>query len=289
MAGLNTQVVTIDREAAKRLRLTLEEAGYSFYEVDYAQFGAKGEGVNVVVYDSGKMVIQGKGASDFKLMRLSEVLPQPKARLKERTIGCDEAGKGDYFGPLCVAAVALSPEEEIFLDEVPLFDSKTLTDRDVIRAAEHLRGVLPHEVISIGPKRYNEMYATFGNLNTLLAWAHAKAMLAVFDKTGCRNVLLDQFASPTIVLKALGARRNDVKLVTRVRAESDPAVAAASILARDGFLRGLARLTPVAGMPLPKGAGSPVLRAGRALVKERGTAILSEVAKVHFKTTQQIS
>jgi ribonuclease HIII len=289
MAGLKTQVLTIDREASKRLRLILEEAGYAFHDVAYAQYGAKGENVSLVVYDSGKLVLQGKGVSDFRLMRLQPLLPAAVARLKERTIGCDEAGKGDYFGPLCVAAVALSPEEELFMDEVPLFDSKTLTDRDVGVAAEQIRNILPYEVISIGPKRYNEMYATFGNLNTMLAWAHAKAMLAVFDKTGCRNILLDQFAAREVVLKALGARRKDVNLVTRVRAESDPSVAAASILARDAFLSGLARLKSVAGVPLPKGAGDPVLRAGRALVTTRGRSILTEVAKVHFKTTQQIS
>lgn len=285
MAGLNTRVVTLDPDAGRRLREVLDAAGYEFYSVDHARFGARGEGVNVVLYNSGKLVIQGKGASDFRLMRLDGIVPRQEARLKKRTIGCDEAGKGDYFGPLCVAAVALSPEEEVFLDEVPLFDSKTLSDREVGQAAEILRNTLPHEIISIGPRRYNEMYETFGNLNALLAWAHAKAMLSVSEKTGCRDVLLDKFADVRVVERALGQRLKDVDLVARVKAESDPAVAAASILARDAFLRGLGRLGPVAGMPLPKGAGEPVLRAGRALVKARGEGILREVAKVHFKTT----
>lgn len=288
MAGSAGFVTELERAPALRLESMLRDAGYEFRTVEHAVFGAKGEGVNVVYYGSGKLVVQGKGASDFRLHRLSEITGPPVARLKERTIGCDEAGKGDYFGPLVVAACALSPEEERFLDEVPLKDSKTLSDPQIRDAAEHLRGVLPHEIIVISPRRYNEMYASFGNLNSLLAWAHAKAMLAVAEKSGCKNVLLDEFCERGVVVRALGARVKDVDLVTRTKAESDPAVAAASILARDAFVRGLYRLRDVAGMPLPKGAGSPVLEAGRKLVKAKGRAILAEVAKLHFKTTDDL-
>ena len=289
MAASAPSVIKLDKAQGKKLGQILEDAGYEFREVAYAMYGAKGEGVNVVFYNSGKLVIQGKGAADFKLHRLQEVTGPPEPLLKERTIGCDEAGKGDYFGPLSVAAVALGPDEEPFLDEVPLMDSKLITDRDIRTAAEHLRNVLPHEVIVIMPRKYNELYEKIGNLNTLLAWAHSKAMLAVYDKTGCKNVLLDQFANPQVVFKALGKRRGDIHLVTRTKAESNPAVAAASILARDAFLRGLYSLKSTAGVPLPKGAGSPVLKAGKALVKERGPMILKDVAKLHFKTTGQIS
>lgn len=289
MAGLNSFVTELGEDAGVRLMSMLRDAGYEFRSVDHARFGAQGEGVSVVWYRSGKLVVQGKGASDFRLHRLSEITGPAAPRLKERTIGCDEAGKGDYFGPLVVAACALSPEEEQFLDEVPLQDSKTLSDHQVREAAEHLRNILPHAVIAIGPARYNEMYDSFGNLNKLLSWAHAKAMLEVVRKTGCRKVILDQFCDRSVVVRALGADVRELDLETCVRAESDPAVAAASILARDGFLRGLAKLKSIAGVPLPKGAGAPVLKAGRALLKEKGLAILREVAKLHFKTTDDLS
>ncbi|MAG54855.1 MAG: ribonuclease HIII [Planctomycetes bacterium] len=289
MAGSTTFVTKLDQDAGQRLETMLRDAGYEFREVAHARFGAKGEGVNAVLYTSGKLVIQGKGLADFKLMRLSEITGPPVARLEVATIGCDEAGKGDYFGPLTVAAVALTPEEEPFLDEVPLQDSKTLRDGQISEAAEHLRNVLPHEVITIGPSRYNDLYESFGNLNRLLAWAHAKAMLALHDKTGLKRVLLDKFCDESVVKRALGARAGDIELESRPRAEEDPAVAAASLLARDAFVRGIARLKWVAGITLPKGAGAPVLKAGRALIAQKGRNILREVAKLHFKTTEDIT
>ena len=288
MAGLNMFVDRIDDATGAQLEEMLRSAGYEFREVEYARFGAKGESVSVVLYTSGKLVVQGKGASDFRLHRLQELTGLPEPRLKVATIGCDEAGKGDYFGPIVAAAVAMTPEEEQFLDEIPLCDSKTLSDRQIAGAAEHLRNVVSHEVIVIGPRRYNELYAKFQNVNHLLAWAHGKAMLAVKDKTGIDHVLLDKFCDESVVKRALGARSSEIDLHSRPRAEDDPAVAAASLLARDAFVRGIDRLRHVAGRPLPKGAGSPVLKAGRELVKERGRGILAEVAKVHFRTTGQL-
>ena len=265
MAGLNMFVDRIDDATGAQLEEMLRSAGYEFREVEYARFGAKGESVSVVLYTSGKLVVQGKGASDFRLHRLQELTGLPEPRLKVATIGCDGAGKGDYFGPIVAAAVAMTPEEEQFLDEIPLCDSKTLSDRQIAGAAEHLRNVVPHEVIVIGPRRYNELYAKFQNVNHLLAWAHGKAMLAVKDKTGIDHVLLDKFCDESVVKRALGARSSEIDLHSRPRAEDDPAVAAASLLARDAFVRGIDRLRHVAGRPLPKGAGSPVLKAGREL------------------------
>lgn len=289
MAGLSNFVTTLDGDQGGRLEALLREVGFEFRDVAHATFAAKGEGVNVVLYQSGKLVVQGKGGSTFRQERLEAICGRPAPRLEHATVGADEAGKGDYFGPLVVAACALTPEVEAFLDDVPLDDSKTLSDQQVREAADHLRPILPHEIISIGPKRYNEMYASFGNLNTLLAWAHAKAILAVVDSSGCSRVLLDRFCDESVVRRALGSRAGDVLLETRPRAEENPAVAAASIFARNAFLAGLARLRHVAGRPLPKGAGAPVLKAGRALIADRGRAILNDVAKLHFKTTRDIS
>jgi len=288
VAGLKNFVSKLDRTCGEQLEALLRDLGYEFREVAYARFGAKGEGVSVVLYDSGKLVVQGKGASEFRLHRLQEIVGLPEPRLKVATIGCDEAGKGDYFGPLVAAAVAMTPEEEKFLDEVPLQDSKTLNDRQISQAAEYLRNVLPHEIVAIGPARYNELYRKFRNVNHMLAWAHGKAMLAVRDKTGIEHVLLDQFCDPGVVVRALGDRSQDIDLEARPRAEDDPAVAAASLLARDAFVRGIDRLKHVAGCPLPKGAGAPVLEAGRRLVEERGRGVLADVAKLHFRTTEQI-
>lgn len=285
---MNTLVLELDRARCGALRRDLEDAGYEFRKVDHALFAAKGEGVNVVCYLSGKLVVQGKGAADFRLQRLTDKVAPRSARLKEALIGADEAGKGDYFGPLVVAACALTPEVEKFLDEVPLIDSKRLTDQQALDGADVLQRVVPHEVIVIGPRRYNEMYEQFGNLNRLLAWAHARAIGEVVAKSGVRKALLDQFTTQPLVQDNLQKAQVDVDLAMRTGAESNPAVAAASILARAGFLRGLDRLKTVAGVKLPKGAGTPVLKAGRALIANKGRAVLDDVAKLHFKTTIDI-
>jgi ribonuclease HIII len=285
---MNTLVLELNRAAAIALRDELERAGYEFREVDHALFAAKGEHVNVVCYTSGKLVVQGKGSPDFRLQRLGNAMPRPKATLKRALIGADEAGKGDYFGPLVVAACALSPELEPFLDEVPLVDSKLLSDGQAITAADSLATVLPHEVIVIGPRRYNELYEQFGNLNKLLAWAHARAIAAVAQKSGVKDVLLDQFTTQPLVQHNLDRANVDVNLEMRTKAENNPAVAAASILARAGFLRGLKRLEQEFGVRLAKGAGSPVLKAGRELIAAKGRRMLDDVAKLHFKTTIDI-
>jgi ribonuclease HIII len=284
MAGLTSQVVPLDLVAAESLRSTLDEAGFTFHDVEHARFAAKGEGVTVVYYKSGKLVLQGRELRAFLERYLPGALPKPPA-VKEAMIGADEAGKGDYFGPLVAAAVLLEPDVARFLDEVPLRDSKTLSAEEVRAGAEVLRRVVPHEIVTIGPRKYNELYPKFGNVNALLAWAHKTAIAALVRRTGCRKVLLDKFADVRVMKRAFGPEIGSIDLEMRTKAEAEPAVAAASVLARDAFVRGVARLSQEIGFKLPLGAGEPVDRALRALRADRGEAILADVAKLHFKTT----
>jgi ribonuclease HIII len=286
MAGLTTQVVVLDRAQGERLRSALEEAGFEFHEVAHARFAAKGEGVNAVYYTSGKLVLQGKDLREFLERWLPEAVPKPP-EVAHAMIGADEAGKGDYFGPIVAAAAYLEPDVARFLDEVPLRDSKTLSASEVQSGAEMLRRVIPHEIVVINPKKYNELYAKFRNVNTLLAWAHKTAILALVKKTGCKKILLDKFADESVMRRAFGPDFAGLDFTMRTKAESEPAVAAASILARDAFVRGVARLSRDIGFKLPLGAGDPVDRALKALIIEKGEAILPEVAKVHFKTTEK--
>lgn len=201
-------------------------------------------------------------------------------------IGVDESGKGDYFGPLVIAACYVGPVQEAVLQGVQ--DSKKLTDKAALSIAEEIKRVCPHTVIAILPPKYNELYEKIRNLNRLLEWGHAQAIENVFKEEPCRTVISDRFADPRGLVAKLKKKGLDVDLTSRVRAESDMAVAAASILARAEFLRRLEALGSVAGFALPKGAGSPVLAAGRRFVAEVGKDRLGEVAKLHFKTTQQV-
>lgn len=202
-------------------------------------------------------------------------------------IGVDESGKGDYFGPLVVAACYVGPEHLAELEGVR--DSKKLTDPVATRLAQVIKRTCPHSVISIGPEKYNELYASIRNLNRLLAWGHARAIENVLELQPCDLVISDQFADPAYLRKTLFEKGKAIELRSMVRAESDIAVAAASILARAEFLRRLKFLGDDNGVALPKGAGPQVLVVGKKVFAQGGLAALGKVAKLHFKTTDQVA
>ncbi|AIE84773.1 ribonuclease HIII [Fimbriimonas ginsengisoli] len=206
--------------------------------------------------------------------------------MDEGHIGVDESGKGDFFGPLVVAACFVGPEHLAELDGVK--DSKKLTDKQSIGLAIRIKAVCPHSIIAIGPAKYNELYAKFKNLNSLLAWGHARAIENVLELQPSKMVISDQFAAGGAAVKrALYEKGKEIEFRSMVRAEADIAVAAASILARAEFLRRLQRLGEEFGVPLPKGATN-VIPTGRVFVAKHGREALGNVAKLHFKTTQQV-
>lgn len=211
--------------------------------------------------------------------------PQSKLCLVEGHIGVDESGKGDYFGPLVVAACYVGPEHLAELEGVQ--DSKKLSDKRALALARQIKSICPYEVLVIMPKRYNELYAEIKNLNRLLEWGHAKVIEEVQKKQPCHLAISDRFADPRGLIAKLKKKGVEIELQSFVRAESDPAVAAASILARAGFLERLAFLGGQFGLDLPKGATN-VIGFGKRFVAEHGRERLGEVAKLHFKTTAQI-
>ena len=206
----------------------------------------------------------------------------------EARIGVDEAGKGDFFGPLCVAGIQADEEAIKSLLKIGVKDSKKMTDSAVRAMAKKIKERCPHTVIAISPKKYNELYETFHNLNSLLGWGHSTVIAELIEKTSCRNVLIDQFASEHVVINALKKKNVSANLKQRTHAEQDPVVAAASILARAGFLEGLERLSERYQITLPKGANHSILQTGVLLVKKHGEEILNDVAKLHFKTTLEV-
>jgi ribonuclease HIII len=204
-------------------------------------------------------------------------------------VGSDESGKGDYFGPLVVAAVALTSENWRVLVELGVQDSKNLSDARALALSAAIRDAFPNEVVAIMPKRYNELWAKFGNVNRLLAWAHARAIENVIERVpDATAAVADQFGDESLIRNALFEQGRGVQLVQMPRAERDPAVAAASILARAAFLRRLDQLGREVGVRLPKGASPAVEATARALVASRGPGVLDGVAKKHFKTTRRV-
>lgn len=206
--------------------------------------------------------------------------------MQEGHIGVDESGKGDYFGPLVIAACYVGPEHLAELEGVK--DSKKLTDPLAIKLAAKIKATCPHSVIAINPTKYNELYGKFKNLNHLLAWGHARAIENVLEVQPSKLVISDQFAAGGVAVKrALYEKGREVEFRSMVRAEADIAVAAASILARAEFLHRLRKLGQEGGIELPKGATN-VIPTGKRIVAAKGASALGEFAKLHFKTTQQI-
>jgi ribonuclease HIII len=208
-------------------------------------------------------------------------------RLTSR-IGIDESGKGDYFGPLVIAAVFATTETEDELRLMQVRDSKRISDGRILEMAPDIRQIYPHSVVAIGPQRYNELYAKIRNLNRLLAWGHARALENLLEHVQCEVAVSDQFGDERFVLQALMEKGKRIRLIQRTKAEEDLAVAAASILARAEFLMRLKRLSEEIGTTLPKGASNTVELAGRMVVKTHGVERLKSVAKMHFKTTESV-
>ncbi|HET6615695.1 MAG TPA: ribonuclease HIII [Dehalococcoidia bacterium] len=273
-----------------RVRLTMKGAA-----VALNVYPSKG-GVTKVVFDrpaSGEAdeiaallggTASAPGKSKSAGTAIEPVLPQARA-----WIGSDESGKGDYFGPLVVAAVALTFDNWRVLQVLGVQDSKNLSDARASAMASQIRTALPNKVVVVGNRRYNELWQEMGSVNRLLAWAHARAIEDALELAPeATAAVADQFGDESLIRNALMRKGRTVELVQMPRAERDPAVAAASILARAEFLRRLDALSGETGVRLPKGASPAVEATARALVHQRGRGVLQDIAKVHFKTTKKL-
>jgi ribonuclease HIII len=206
--------------------------------------------------------------------------------MSDERVGVDESGKGDFFGPLVVAACYVGAEHYAELEGVK--DSKKLTDAQSIKLAEQIKRVCPYSVIVLNPPKYNELYEKIKNLNHLLAWGHAQAIENVLEKQPAKLIISDQFSAGGNAVKSrLKELGKQAEFISRVRAESDLAVAAASILARAEFLHRLRAIGQEFGVELPKGATN-VIPTGKRLVASFGPEVLPKVAKMHFKTSGQV-
>lgn len=209
-------------------------------------------------------------------------------------VGSDESGKGDFFGPLVVAAVRVDAAAAASLAAAGVRDSKTLTDAKARALAARIRAICAggYVEVEMTPARYNSLYDQFRaegkNLNHLLAWGHARALEDLLAKAPCRFAIADKFADEKYILSRLMAKGREVTLVQTPKAERNIAVAAASVLARDRFLARLDDLAARFAMPFPKGASPQVVAAARAFCAKAGRPALAEVAKLHFKTLEQI-
>jgi len=290
-----------DAQAAA-LKEYLSAHDFEFREVPYARFAGAKKDLNVVFYESGKLVVQGKGTQEFIEFALEpEILKEVKLgyetilnpELLAPRFGVDESGKGDFFGPLCIAGVYVNETVLNSWKDSGIRDSKNISSDARIKALAKLIRETPgcvYSVVPIGNEAYNRLYSKMASVNSILAWGHARV---IENLMGQRHKMLplpikaisDQFAySKDVVAKALMNLGREIQLVQMHKAESDMAVAAASILARDEFVTRLGKLEKEFGLKLPKGASAAVDAAAKELFTRFGVEGLAKVSKMHFRT-----
>ena len=300
-AALTSYTCKLDDEQAALLEAYLVERGYEMREVPHTRFAGHRDKLNVNFYNSGKLLVQGKGTREFVEFVLEpEILKEARLGYEAEIdpdfirprLGVDESGKGDFFGPLVIAGVYVNESVVRAWQEKGVKDSKRVTSdkrvADLARIIRQTPGCVC-EVITIGPEAYNRMHAKLGSVNKILAWGHARVIENLLGRREGmepppERAVIDQFArSKSTVANALMELGREIELIQRHKAEDDLAVAGASILARHEFLQKMAELSGKVGKTLPKGGGTPVDVAARELVSEQGEAVLGQVAKVHFR------
>ena len=300
---MNSYTHGLTRDQASKLRTLLAESGFQFSAKQYTLFFAQKNNLSVAVYEKGpKVLVQGKGVEEFVQFELEpKILGEAKLgyeevhspEMFEPHFGVDESGKGDFFGPLVVAGVYVDHGIARRLVDASVQDSKRVGSDARIRAlAETIRkgaaGLV--ETVLIGPERYNELYQKFGNLNKLLGWGHARVIENLLaKKSDCPRALSDQFADARVIEQSLLRHGRKIQIEQRTKAESDIAVAAASILAREAFINWLERRGKELGWRLERGVSASVKETAKKLVEKSGPAALREVAKVHFRTAHDIA
>src|SRR6266403_1853356 len=299
---LTSYTCKLSDEQASLLKSWLRDHHYKFREVPYARFAAEKEKTNLVFYESGKLVVQGKGTQEFIEFVLEPEILQ-EARLGYETVlnpelllprlGVDESGKGDFFGPLCIAGAYVNESVVKAWADAGVRDSKNISsDRRIKELADLIRNTpgCVTAVVPIGNEAYNRLYGKMRSVNTMLAWGHARVIENLMGQKHRMTpppvrAISDQFASnKEVVAKALMSLGREIELVQRHKAEEDIAVAAASILARHEFVTRLAALEKQFGMEFPKGASAAVDAAAKEFLAKHGLDALPKVAKMHFRT-----
>lgn len=277
----------IDSSKEKVIRGFLATAGFEFSDCAHAFWRAKKESIGATFYHSGKFLIQGKLA-DSLANDLVEKGFLASGVSANSWMGTDEAGKGDYFGPIVFAGCLMTKSVENDLLKAGVGDSKGLSDKRIAVLAQEIKTFCLWSAVVVSPPKYNELIAKMKNLNSLMGWGHARVIENILSKKSCEHIVSDKFGNEKYIINALGPKGKSMKLIQRTKGESDLAVAAASIIARDTFVKHMDRLSQECGMTIPKGAGAPVLTFGKEFVTKFGKEELNKYAKVHFKTTQQI-
>lgn len=285
----------VDLNLKDKLKRDLEEQGFTFTHPQHTIFQAAKKGISCTLYESGALTVQGKDKDPFIEFYLEpEIIhsfehSHPTAHIDTTPhIGVDEAGKGDFFGPLCTCALYADEEGIKKLVSMGVKDSKRLSDSTVKKLGKQIKAAFAFSLVRLYPEKYNELYEKFKNLNRLLAWTHAAAIEELVAKTNAERAIIDQFAEKHVMENMLEKKNIKIHVEQRHKGEQDVVVAAASIIARMSFLEGLEKISENLTIPLPKGASQEVKDTARKILARFGIEMLDKVSKKHFKTRAEI-
>jgi ribonuclease HIII len=298
---LSTYSIKLDDGQMERLRSILSGRGWEAFDVAYARYAFKGRDCNVTAYESGKLVVAGKGTEEFVAMTLEpEVTKAPKLGYDEVLhpdwfelhAGLDESGKGDLFGPVVAATVVAGKTAIEGWIKAGVKDSKKIAESQIIKLDKMIRETHGVAVATCfcGMAKYNLLMSRpHANLNRLLAWQHATALTQALAVKRAPRGLLDQFSKQPLVQRELARMgTKDFDLQMRTKAEEDPVVAAASVVARAEFVRQMHGLSKAFGGPLQKGAGPAVKEQAAQIIGRFGARALGNFAKLHFRTAYEV-
>lgn len=302
---MNIYTNKFNNQTGERVKKFFENKNFSFGVLQYANWQAKNEAFTASFYNSGKFVLQGKDVS-LIAAELEEFLNENAGQKKlltvnlsqrdeeiivpaERYIGTDESGKGDFFGPLVTASVCADGKLREFFEEIGVKDSKKLDDAKIMKLAAQIKNNAPFSIVVVTPEKYNQLYNSFKNLNKLLAWTHARAIENVLEKSPCECAVSDKFGNEKFIQNALLEKGSKINLIQTVRGERDLTVAAASVVARAEFVKRFSDMCMKYDLKFPKGASNAVIQTGMDFCKKFGKENLKSVAKLHFKTTFDIT
>jgi len=292
--ALTTYTKPLNINQVDLLKDILEKEGFEFISKPYTHYAARKNKLNISVYEKGpKVLIQGANTEDFIKFTLEpKILGQAELGYEELHnpewfephFGIDESGKGDVLGPLVIAGAYSDASISRTLLDIGAMDSKAIKSRTKIgKLASEIKAIpgLHWDIILLAPETYNRLYDQFTNLNLLLAWGHASIIENLQKKRpDCPNALSDKFANSKVLDNAINRKGININLTQRTKAESDPAVAAASILARDAFVSWMEDAGKTWGEKVPLGAGPAV---NSFIQNISDSSSLNSIGKLHFK------
>ncbi len=267
-----------------------------------ALFAAKLSGCTITAYQSGKVLFQGANHSN-EAQKWGHPLKMTKQVEKEKIVpdcvthshmGTDEAGSGDFFGPMTAAAAYVEESKIPLLKELGVRDSKSMSDESVLHVADQIIAAkIPYSLLVLHNPKYNELQKkgwTQGKMKVMLHFHAIQNVLKKINIEELDGIVVDQFAERRVFQRHLTSEKKKLpeKMYFLTKAESySIAVAAASILSRAKFLKEMDRLSKDIGFKLPKGASKLVDEQAAKIIAAKGKTVLYDYVKIHFANLQK--